>query len=103
MVNGISSCEACKKELQIVKKLKSEPETKIEVVGVMSEDEETVKKFIAEHNIEFPILLDKQANFVKTMNLKYFPANFVIENGTIKKALFGLSGSKESLEKFVEN
>ncbi|HSK74407.1 MAG TPA: TlpA disulfide reductase family protein [Pyrinomonadaceae bacterium] len=98
----LSTCEACKKELETIRELKSERNSQIEIVGVMSEDEEVIKKFAAEHNIEFPILLDKQAYFIKNLNLKYFPANFVIENGIIKKALFGLPKNEELIN-FVKN
>lgn len=98
----LSTCEACNDELGFAEQLNNNPASQIEVVGIMGEDELTIKEFVKEHNIKFPILIDKDRKFVGAMKLRYFPSNFIVGNGKIEKVIFGSPQDKSKLLEFVK-
>lgn len=101
LVYAITSCNACKKELQVLSQSKDAAESKVKIFGIMSEDEQVVKDYIRENNIEIPILIDKNGRLFQELNLKYFPSNFKLNNGVIKKAYFGMPKDVETLAELV--
>jgi peroxiredoxin len=98
----LSTCEACNDELRFAEHLDDNPTSQIKVVGIMGEEESTVQEFIEEHNIKFPILLDRNRKFVGAMKLRYFPTNFIVNNGKIEKVIFGSPQDKSKLSEFIK-
>ena len=45
---------------------------------------------------------DKEQIIIKTLSLKYFPANLKLKDGIIQKALFGSPESKVKLLEFIQ-
>ncbi len=95
----LSSCEACKLELKMIEEMNINQD--FQVIGIMVEDKEKVESFIKEQKPKFPVFIDKNGEFFKSAKLKYFPTNFIIENGIIKKSLFGMPEKQEDLIKFI--
>jgi peroxiredoxin len=100
-VYALSTCDACKKELRLLSQSKAELESKTKIFAVMSEDEEVVKDYIRKNNIEIPVLIDKDAKLLRELDLKYFPSNFKLSDGIIKKAFFGLPKDLNGLTKLA--
>lgn len=90
LIYAISSCGACKKELQFFSQAETDSKPAANVVAVMFEDREVVTDYIKQNNIKIPVLIDKDGKLLQQLNLQYFPANLKLKNGEIKKASFGL-------------
>jgi peroxiredoxin len=96
----LSTCEACKKELETISQIQGKNHPKI--FGIMFEDAEVVKNFIQKHQIKFPILMDKDKKSLESLNLKYFPTNLKLKNGIIEKAFFGSPTNENELLEFTK-
>ena len=100
LVYLVSTCDACKNELPMLSKFSAEQNVKL--FGVMSENEDSIKRFIRENNINFPILIDKNGGVLSKMDLKYFPSNFKLENGTVKKVILGVPENEKLFSDFIK-
>ncbi len=67
----------------------------------MFEKSESVNEYIKKQNINFPILIDKDGKLIKALNLQYFPANFILENGVIERASFGSPRNQQDLSELI--
>ncbi|MGI8556012.1 MAG: peroxiredoxin family protein [Pyrinomonadaceae bacterium] len=101
IVYMLSDCEACKKETQTISEI--QPKINTKVFGIMFEDEEVVKKYIKDHNIKFPVLIDKDKKILSGLSLQYFPTNLKLKDGIIQKALFGSPQSEAKLLEFIQS
>ena len=99
----VSDCGACKKLLPLAEKVRQEPDSDLKVVGIMAESDENILRFVEEHQIKFPILRDTGAAFMKSMNLRYFPASFLVNDGIISKAFFGMPRDQETIRSFLQD
>jgi peroxiredoxin len=97
----VSTCDACKKQLRVFSESKQNLDPKIKIFVIMSEDEEVVRDYIKKNNIEIPVLIDKDAELLKNLDLKYFPSNFKLSNGIIKKVFFGSPKTSEELTELI--
>lgn len=88
-VYALSTCDACRKELKLLSESRADFEAKTKIFAVMSEDEAVVRDYIRKNNIEIPVLIDKDAELLRELDLKYFPSNFKLSDGVIKKVFFG--------------
>jgi peroxiredoxin len=102
MIYLVSTCDACKDELQFAEQLSDDPVSQIEIVGIMAEDQTAIKQFVEEHHIKFPILIDPGRNFAKSIRLKYYPSNFIVNDGKIEKVIFGSPQDKTKLADFIK-
>lgn len=53
--------------------------------------------------LKFPILRDTGAAFMKSMNLRYFPASFLVNDGIISKAFFGMPRDQGTIRSFLQD
>jgi peroxiredoxin len=97
----VSGCDACKKEIQLINEANIESNSETRIFGVMFEKNELVNEYVKKHNINFPILIDKDGKILKELNLKYFPTNFKLENGIIEKASFGSPKNQKDLSELI--
>ena len=97
LVYSISSCAACKKELQSLSQSMQDMDSETKIFGVMFEGENVVKDYVEQNNIKVPILIDKDGRLFRELDLKYFPSNLMLNNGQIKKAFFGFPKDKQGL------
>jgi len=102
LVYLISGCDACKKEVRLINETNKESKSETKIFGVMFEDDESIKEYVAKHKINFPVLSDQDGKLLKTLNLKYFPSNFKLENGVIEKAAFGAPKNQAELLELTE-
>ena len=103
LVYSISSCEACKKELQLFSQLSESGKSQTKVFAVMYEDERVVKDYVKQYNLRIPILIDKNAKLLQGLDIKYFPCNLKLSNGIIKEAVFGLPRDQETLLALIKD
>lgn len=107
LVYLISNCDASKKEIQLLSRLIAQSNTNFEpktkIYAIMSEKEEVVKDYIAKNNVEIPVLIDEDAKLLKELDLKYFPSNFRIKDGVIKKAFFGSPKNTAVLKELIND
>lgn len=84
LANG---CEPCKKELPMLSQIQSK--IKVRIFGVMSQSEDVIKNYVKENDLKFPILIDKNGETFRALNLKYTPTNLKLKNGIVQRALIG--------------
>ncbi len=101
LVYLVSGCDACKKEIQLINETNKESDSEIKIFGIMFEKSESVNEYIKKQNINFPILIDKDGKLIKALNLQYFPANFILENGVIERASFGSPRNQQDLSELI--
>jgi thiol-disulfide isomerase/thioredoxin len=57
-------CEPCRREIPLLKSLRKEHEAKrLEIVGIAIDFRDTVRKYVAEHGMNYPILLGERGGF----------------------------------------
>jgi thiol-disulfide isomerase/thioredoxin len=101
LIYMIAGCDPCKKEIALVNELGKDFFSEIRVFGVMSEDIDIVKVYIKKNNITIPILIDQNGDLFKALDLKYIPTNLSLENGIIKKTIFGLPKSQDEFSELL--
>jgi thiol-disulfide isomerase/thioredoxin len=80
-------CAPCIEEIPSLNRLKKKMEgLPFELISInYAENRKTIKEFMKEVNVEFPVLLDQDGNFAKKSNVIVYPSTFVIDtNGKIK-------------------
>lgn len=97
----VSGCDACRKLLPLAEKVRQEPDSRIQVVGIMADSDDNISRFVEEHKIGFPILRDSDAAFMRSMNLRYFPTSLLVNDGIISKAFLGMPRDDDVLRNFL--
>lgn len=99
LVYLVTGCAGCQKEAEILSQSGFLKDNDVKIYGIADENSDALKSFIQTYNFKFPILLDEYGKFKKDLDIKYFPANFVLEDGIIVKGWFGNPKDKEDLHK----
>jgi thiol-disulfide isomerase/thioredoxin len=99
-------CEPCVEEMPILIRL-HENNRKVQIVGISLDEANQVKvvrKFVAEHNIPYRIVLRQGENFETMVNsidpnwIGALPATFVFYKGTLQYSKVGLLNEAELLQ-----
>ena len=101
LVYLISTCDACRNELNIIAELSIDRQVKI--FGIMLENEDIVRRYVKKNNIEFPVLIDKNAGILDGLQIKYFPTNLKLSNGVIKSVVLGTPENEQKFLEFIKN
>ena len=88
LIYSLSSCDACRKELQFLSKNNANAKTR--VFAVMTESEQDITEYVKKNDIKIPVLIDKDGEMLRELDLKNFPTNLKLNDGKIKKAFIGL-------------
>ena len=86
-------CPPCRAEMPMIQTVYREyREQGLEVLSIdVRESEKTVRKFIEENGVDFPILMDEEGEVSELYNISAFPTTFVIDTrGVVKKVYVGL-------------
>lgn len=89
LVYMVTECFGCQKESEFLSQPDLLEDSDVKVFGIAGENTEALKNFAQVHKFNYPLLFDEGNKFQQTLNIKYFPTNFVIENGVIVKSWFG--------------
>ena len=77
-------CPPCKEEMPAFQKLYEENKEDLVVLGInLQEDTSTIKKFLDEYKINFPVLLDPDAEIKKLYNVITQPVSYFINKDGI--------------------
>ncbi len=101
LVYLISTCDACRNELNII--AESSIEQQVKIFGIMLENEDVVRRYVKKNNIEFPVLIDKNAGILDGLEIKYFPANLKLSNGVVKNVVLGTPENGQKFLEFIKN
>lgn len=69
----------------------------------MLENEDVVRRYVKKNNIEFPVLIDKNAGILDGLEIKYFPANLKLSNGVVKNVVLGTPENGQKFLEFIKN
>ncbi|MBX7171931.1 MAG: TlpA family protein disulfide reductase [Pyrinomonadaceae bacterium] len=98
----LTGCQACKKESKLISDNFSKLDSEIKILGITIEKKSDIEDFINQYGIKFPILYDKEVTLHEKLKIKYFPTNFLLENGKITKTWFGTPIDKNDLFQKLE-
>ncbi len=87
-----SWCPPCVHEMPSMARLKTHyAQQDFEILAVnLGEEKSQVEKFLIEHPVNFPVLLDAAVSAVKEWNVFAYPSSYLIDKkGQIRLALFG--------------
>lgn len=98
----LSDCSACKRETEFINKTYSTLPSDFKIYGISFEDKEKLLDFVKTNQVKFPILQSGIEPF-KRFQVKYFPTNFYIEDGIIKKSWVGAFKDEQELLKKIES
>ena len=85
-------CPPCRKEIPDLNRIYGEFRKRgVEILAVnLQEDPETVKTFVRENKMEFPILFDNEGKVGRNYQIYYIPTTFVLDNsGRIREIIQG--------------
>lgn len=90
-----SWCPPCVEEIPSMNRLKEKMAGKnFEMISInFAEDEKTVRKFLQEVDVDFPVLLDLKGNISAQWNVISFPSTFVIDKQG--KIIYGVNAAIE--------
>lgn len=94
-----TDCPACLKELNLLTDMKRTLEPKVKVFAVGVQDRLKILDFVNTHQFSTKMLVDKDAELMRRLHVKYFPARFVLQDGIILKTTFGNSVSSDHLSR----
>ena len=92
-----TDCAACKKELTLLSQVESTLGQRVRVFGVGVQDRNQISNFLNANEFKTKFLLDKDGLLMTSLQVKYFPTRFLVEDGVITKTTFGNSRSQEDL------
>jgi len=96
-------CGPCRAELPTIEKLRVEFADAVQFYGVNDEAPAKVKKFVAEHHMELPVLLDDRREVHHNYGIHAIPALFVIgRDGVIRQQFLGDRG-ESALRKAIRS
>ncbi len=84
-------CMPCRVEMPMLVSLKEElAKESFEILAVTDEDPAVVKAFIAEHPVNFPVLLDQEGRLHNAFQVQVFPTLRRFENGRLVSTSHGI-------------
>ncbi|WP_164462172.1 TlpA disulfide reductase family protein [Bacillus sp. FJAT-42376] len=100
-------CPPCKKEIPDLKTVAAANQKDLVILAVnytVSEaNERTVKKFVQDQNMKFPVLMDPEADVLSQYKVFSYPTTFFLdEKGVIQKVKRSMV-SRAELEKFADS
>ncbi|MDA1475168.1 thiol-disulfide oxidoreductase ResA [Bacillus changyiensis] len=99
-----SWCGPCKKEMPVIEQAYQQYKNdRFEVVAVnIQEPDATVKNFLKDHQLTFPVVLDKTGDIYDSWGVNNIPVSYFISpDGTIKRKFEG-EMSKEQLDQWIK-
>ena len=87
-----SWCPPCVHEIPSMVRLKQKLDTEpFEILATnLGENPATIRSFLQQHPVNFPVLLDDKGEAVKTWGVAAYPTSYIIDkSGKIRFALFG--------------
>jgi peroxiredoxin len=94
-----TDCKPCQQEWELLSQVEPEISDRVKIRGVGIESQQRLLDFIQAHGIKTHVLLDKDGKLMYALNVKYFPAKYLLVDGTIVKTWFGNSPDRETLFK----
>lgn len=99
-----TECPYCRMEMPEINRFNKEYGDKILVYGInLGEDPDSVKQFISENNIEFPILMDSDLSVGYAYNIYYIPESVYIDEEGIIKAVVNSAMNYDQLVAYLES
>lgn len=92
-----TSCEPCIKEVKSISRLQALKPTDLRIYGVSFERAEQVATFVKAQDLKFPVLIDTNALLARSLDVRYFPSKFLVEDGAITKMWRGITTDEPEL------
>ncbi|MFQ5965607.1 MAG: TlpA family protein disulfide reductase [Candidatus Scalinduaceae bacterium] len=105
LVFGATWCPHCKHEVPLLKEYYKEFKDKgLEVLNIdIQESEKKVKAFVEKNKINYPVVLDSNADVARLYKVVGIPLNIILDKNGIIKYKDNIPPSKEIIEKLLAN
>lgn len=94
-----TSCEPCVEEAKIISRIVEAAPADLRVYGLTFDRPSQVAAFVEEVGLKFPVLIDMGARLAKSLDLRYFPSMFLVEDGIITKRWTGVTRDEANLHR----
>jgi peroxiredoxin len=94
----LTKCRGCQLESEMIADSDFIKNSNLRVFGIANENEDSIDEFIKNHKVNFPILADNEGLIRDKLDITFFPANFLLNNGIIEKSWVGMPQSITELE-----
>lgn len=102
MVYLRTDCTACLKEVEVISRLRRDTPPGLRIYGLAAESGSRLKDFAKEHKLTFPILSDEEGQLARSLDTRYFPSKYFVEDGVITKAWYGKTRDEAELRRQLD-
>jgi peroxiredoxin len=92
-----TSCEPCAEQAKITSKLHDAASSKLHIYGISFERPAQLASFVKEFDLKFPMLMDVNAELIRSLDIHYFPTALLVEDGQIIKTWRGVTRDEADL------
>lgn len=97
-----TGCTACVKEAEIISRLRRDAPPGLRIYGVSAESDAQLARFAEEVNLSFPMLRDAKGQLADSLDTKYYPSKYFVENGLITKIWYGTTRDEGELRRQLD-
>lgn len=92
-----TNCDPCVKEAQVISRLHRDVKPGLHVYGIGIERPAQIATFVDEFGLQFPMLIDVNANLARSLDVHHFPSKYLIEDGMVTKVWRGKTQDEVAL------
>jgi peroxiredoxin len=92
-----TDCTPCVKEAEVISRLRRDTPPDFHIYGVALENRARLMEFAEKLNLPFPLLSDAGGQLAASLDTKYFPSEYLVEDGIITKIWYGRTRDENEL------
>ncbi|HEX8720971.1 MAG TPA: TlpA disulfide reductase family protein [Pyrinomonadaceae bacterium] len=94
-----TDCLPCLKEMEVISRLRRDAPPGLRIYGVAAESAARLTDFAERRNLTFPIMSDAEGQLAQSLDTRYFPSKYFVEDGVITKAWYGRTRDEGELRR----
>ncbi|MCS7204642.1 MAG: TlpA family protein disulfide reductase [Leptospiraceae bacterium] len=84
-------CMPCKIEMPLLENTYNDLKDHVEILGITIEEKDTVIRYLENHKVSYPIILDTDYSITEYFNIMGYPSIIIIKDNKIVSASTGLN------------
>ncbi len=85
----VPGCEACRREAKLMAENRLNELNGLKIFGIVPGNKKSVEKFVKDHDLNFPILADKNGEIRQKFEISLVPTNLFVQNGVVTSKWYG--------------
>jgi len=94
-----TNCDHCIKDAKLISNFQQDASSDLRIYGIAIERPAQVATFIKEFDLKFSILIDVNAQLVKSLDIHHFPSKHLVEDGLITRVWRGATRDEAELRR----